>query len=117
MDAPEDPPPRRRRIWIGLSLASSIVIAIGIVLLVIPYSRSCDEERGRARAAWTRYAEALEGDARQTVLAVRAEVDDPRAALEDAELLAPPPSSEADMSARYREAMDTLSLAAGACGG
>ncbi len=84
------------------------------------WSRTCDEETDRARGAWLRYAEAVDGtraaeEARAVVAAI--EHDDLLTAVDrgDGPLAAPPPDDAAARAA-YREAVEHLSLAEGACG-
>lgn len=105
----------------------SILIAVGLVLVLaaaLPFtvfwSRPCNEETDRARAAWLRYAEAVDGtraaeEARAVVAAI--EHDDLLTAVDrgDGPLAAPPPDDAAARAA-YREAVERLSLAEGACG-
>lgn len=107
--------------------AKNLLIAGGLVLVLaaaLPFtvfwSRPCDEEVARARAEWLRYAETVDGtraaeEARGVVRALDAE--DLEAAVEQADgpLAAPPPDDEV-ARARYREAIERLSLAEGACG-
>ncbi|MEZ4338320.1 MAG: hypothetical protein R3B82_16995 [Sandaracinaceae bacterium] len=105
----------------------SILVAVGLVLLLsaaLPFtvfwSRPCDEEIARARAAWLRYAEAVDGtraadEARAVLDALDAE--DLEAAVERGDdPLAAPPLGNDMAGARYREAVERLSLAEGACG-
>ena len=105
----------------------SILIAVGLVLVLaaaLPFtvfwSRPCDEETQRARAAWVRYAEAVDGtraaeEARAVVDALDRDALAHAVDLGDGPLAAPPPDDEAARAA-YREATERLSLAEGACG-
>jgi hypothetical protein len=98
--------------------AAIAVLAIAAAPFAFRWSRTCEEEAARATTAWRAYADGLsEGAARSRARAIEGRIAaDPAGALEDAESLGaiPPPDDRAS-AARYREAMETLVLAEGAC--
>ncbi|MEC7525632.1 MAG: hypothetical protein VYE22_37465 [Myxococcota bacterium] len=109
--------PRRK-----LRLALAGVLALGLigagVAFLAPWSRPCEEEIATAERAWNGYVAHLRpGNPRRAAGEVRdAIAADPTEALEKAESLASaPPPSDPRAGLLYREAMETLVLAQGAC--
>jgi hypothetical protein len=114
-------------VWwrVTLSTAAVAVVAalvVVVVLFVTPWSRPCEEEAERAEAAWSTYLAHVEA---RTPEATRVEASrrirgritgDPAAALEQAEsLVATPEPGDERGATLYRDAMETLVLAEGAC--
>ncbi|MBX3272508.1 MAG: hypothetical protein KF729_19775 [Sandaracinaceae bacterium] len=100
---------RARRI--GLALAAALAVALALPFAV-RWSRGCEEERARARAAWARYAREAAGtaageDADRVLRALERGVTE---AVEEADAL--PARARAP---GYREAIEQLTLAHGAC--
>lgn len=107
-----------RRAW---TLAALLVAGISLVVAVVPFfvrwSRPCEDERSAAASAWEDYANAADGAAETEARAVAQEIrHDLGAAVERAESLLAAPSDSDDEGARlYRNALERLSLAEGAC--
>lgn len=99
--------------------AAALLAALAVTLpFAIRWSRSCDEERERARDAWRAYAAAVRGtraadDAHAVLAALDRDVD---RATEVADGALAIPERDSASAALYREAMLRLSLAEGACG-
>ncbi|MCB9598517.1 MAG: hypothetical protein H6719_37730 [Sandaracinaceae bacterium] len=101
----------------------AVVAALAALAIVLPFairwSRPCEEERERARATWTSYADHVAGtraeaEARAVLEALDGDLGE---AVEhgDSVLAAPAPDDERGATL-YREALERLSLAEGACG-
>ena len=93
-------------------------LIVAAIAVLVPWSRPCEEEIATAERAWNGYVAHLRpGTPRQAAGEVRdAIATDPTEALEKAESLASaPPPTDPRAGLLYREAMETLVLAQGAC--
>lgn len=108
--------PRRRGVWLFVASAGALVVVA--LPFALRWSRTCAEERARAEETWTEYADHM-GDTRAGEEARRVldVIDrDLPAALERGEgMLTTPPPADAEGARLYREAMERLVLADGAC--
>ena len=106
----------------GLRLTVAAVLALVLVgagvAFLVPWSAPCEDELLRAEHAWNGHvAHLAPGSPRQAAGAVRDTIaGDPDLALERAESMASaPPPDDRRAGALYREAMESLVLAQGAC--
>ena len=102
-----------------LLVAALFLAAAGLLLtpFLIRWSRPCDEERELARQAWSSYAAHLDAPVQAAAEAVLDQLDgDLDTALEQAEQTMPAPDDRRG-GELYREAMERLALAQGACAG
>lgn len=117
-ETPESPVKVRPGLRLTLAgLLALALVGLGIAFLV-PWSAPCEDELARAEHAWNGYvAHLAPGSPRQAAGAIRDTIaTDPSAALERAESMASaPPPGDRRAGALYREAMEQLVLAQGAC--
>jgi len=88
------------------------------VAFVVRWSRPCDQERALARERWAAYASHVEGtraevEARAVLSALDADLDE--AMRRGESMLAAPEPDDTAGASMYREAMERLVLADGAC--
>ena len=98
---------------------AAVALAAVILPFAIRWSRTCEQERLRARETWTSYAAHVSGSRAEEEARVVLEHldDDLEVALDHGEgVLATPTPDDAEGALLYREAMERLVLAHGACG-
>ena len=107
-----------RKRWFFFGALTTMAVAVAVALFIMPWSESCDAQSRQASAAWSEYVDHLFERGEERAQAARALegaiARDPGEAMFEAERVAPTPGDE-EAGVLYRDAMERLSLAEGAC--